>query len=357
MTRSTVAVLFGGVSSEHEVSRRTAASVLENIDRERWDPLAIGITREGRWFLCPEGLSPASVADGSWEQDPGLRPAILSPDREHHGLWLFDGRAGWWRTRIDVIFPALHGKNGEDGAIQGLAQLAGIPLVGCGVAASALCMDKDLTKTLLTARGIPNARWLTVTREARDDEALAGTIGKELGWPVFVKPASDGSSVGVSRVQGPKDLSAALDTAFQSGRKVLIEEAVTGAEVECAVMGNHTGVETSSVLGEIVPKRALYDYEGKYLDGSTDLYLPARLPQEQSEAIKQAAIAAYRALECTGLARVDFFALADGSYCLNEVNTLPGFTSISMWPKLMMASGMTYPELITRLITLALEEG
>ncbi len=356
MTKPVVAVLFGGVSSEHEVSRLTAASVLENIDRERWAPLAVGITKEGHWFLCPEGLPPAAIADGSWEKDPNLYHIILSPDREHHGLWVFIGKGGWWRTKIDVIFPALHGKNGEDGAIQGLAQLAGIPIVGCGITASALCMDKALTKTLLTACGIPNAKWLCTTRETRDDAALAEQIPAELGWPVFVKPASDGSSVGVSRVEGPEGLPAALDEAFARGRKVIIEEAVKGAEVECAVMGNHTGVETSAVLGEIVPKRALYDYEGKYLDGSTDLYIPARLPREQAEAIRTAAAAAYRALECTGLARVDFFALADGGYILNEINTLPGFTSISMYPKLMMASGMTYPEIITRLLELALEE-
>lgn len=355
MTKPTVAVLFGGVSSEHEVSCLTAASILENLDRERWRPLAVGITKEGAWRLCPGDLAPSAVADGSWAADPGLRPAILSPDREHHGLWLFDGKEGWRLTRVDVLFPALHGKNGEDGAVQGLAQLAGIPMVGCGVAASALCMDKDLAKTFLSARGIPVAKWIAVTRESRDDAALAGEVEEKLGWPVFVKPASDGSSVGVSRVDSPEGLSAALDEAFRSGPKVIIEEAVAGAEVECAVMGNRGGAFPSAVLGEIVPKRALYDYEGKYLDGSTDLYIPARLPREQTEAIREAAVTAYRLLECAGLARVDFFALPDGGFVLNEVNTLPGFTSISMWPKLMTASGMTYPEILTRLIELALE--
>lgn len=357
MTKPVVAILFGGVSSEHEVSCLTAASILENIDRERWAPLAIGITKEGEWFLCHEEISPAQIADGSWEKDPDrfLFHVILSPDREHHGLWLFDGKAGWWRTRVDAIFPALHGRNGEDGAVQGLAQLAGIPIVGCGVASSALCMDKDLAKSLLAAQGVPVAKWLTVTQEARDDSALLGEIPGKLGWPVFVKPACDGSSVGVSRVNGPEGLSAALDAAFQSGRKVIIEEAVTGAEVECAVLGNPGRAVTSAVLGEIVPKRDLYDYEGKYLDGSTDLYIPARIPGEQAEAIRRGAVEAYRALGCTGLARVDFFALPDGGYLLNEVNTLPGFTSISMYPKLMTAAGMTYSELLTRLIQLAIE--
>lgn len=356
MTKSTVAVLFGGVSSEHEVSRMTAASVLGNIDRELWNPLAVGITKEGRWFLCPDTVAPAAISDGSWEQAPGLSRAFISPDQGDHGLLVQEGD-GWRSLPVDVIFPALHGSNGEDGGIQGLAQLSGIPYVGCEVAASALCMDKTLTKTLLTVHGIPNAKWLSVTRENRDDAALVKAIGEKLGWPVFVKPASDGSSVGVNRVDSPDGLPAALDEAFSRGRKVIIEEAVTGAEVECAVMGNFTDVTPSAVLGEIVPKRALYDYEGKYLDGSTDLYIPARLPEEQSEKIRAAAVTAYKALECTGLARVDFFALPDGGYILNEINTLPGFTSISMYPKLMMASGMTYPEIITRLLRLALDKG
>ncbi len=355
MTKPTVAVLFGGVSSEHEVSCLTAASILENIDRSQWKPLALGITKEGAWRLCHEEVPLAAIADGSWAKDPRLLPAVLTPDREQHGLLIHDGGAGWWRAPVDVIFPALHGTGGEDGSVQGLARLAGIPVVGCGVAASALCMDKDLTKTFLSGHGVPVAKWITVTRETRDDASLAAEITEKLGWPVFVKPASEGSSVGVSRAQGPGDLPAALEEAFRSGRKVIIEEAVTGAEVECAVMGNHGGAFPSDVLGEIVPKRALYDYEGKYLDGSTDLYIPARLPREQTEAIKKAAVEAYRLLECAGLARVDFFALPGGGFVLNEVNTLPGFTSISMWPKLMMASGMTYPEILDRLIRLALE--
>ncbi len=355
MNKNTVAVLFGGVSSEHEVSRLTAASILENIDRQRWNPLVVGITREGTWFLCHEGITTAAIADGSWEQDPDLSHAILSPDREHHGLLLLDGKAGWWRTQVDVIFPALHGKNGEDGSIQGLAQLAGIPCVGCGVAASAVCMDKALTKTILTASGIPNARWLCVTQEDRDEEALATAVTRDLGWPVFVKPACAGSSVGVSRAEDPDGLAAALDTAFREDRKVIIEEAVRGAEVECAVLGNAGAAIPSRQLGEIVPQRGLYDYEGKYLDGSTALYIPARIPEAQTEAIRQAARRAYQVLGCQGLARVDFFALEDGGYILNEVNTLPGFTSISMYPKLMTASGMEYSELLTRLIQLALE--
>jgi len=352
MNKTKVAVLFGGVSSEHEVSRLTAASVLQNIDKDRWEVLPVGITKDGRWFLYRGPVS--AIPDGGWEKDPGCVRAILSPDREHRGLLVEeDGR--WRRMAVDVIFPALHGKNGEDGTVQGLAALAGIPCVGCGVFSSALCMDKAAAKIVLTASGIPNARWLAVTREDRDDKALAERIGTGLGWPVFVKPARAGSSVGVSRAEGPGDLAAALDTAFREDRKVIVEECIRGAEVECAVMGNFKGPFAAPSLGEIVPKRGLYDYEGKYLDGSTDLYIPARLPREQAEAIRRGAIAAYQALECTGLARVDFFATRDGGYILNEVNTLPGFTNISMYPKLMTAAGMSYAELLTRLLDLALE--
>ena len=351
MNQKKVAVLFGGVSSEHEVSRLTAASVLRNLDRTLWEPVPVGITRDGRWLLYRGPVE--AIPDGSWENDPGCLPAVLSPDRGHRGLLTETGE----RVEIDVIFPALHGKNGEDGSIQGLAALAGIPCVGCGVLSSALCMDKDAAKVVLTAHGIPNARWLTVRLEDRDDGALAEKIAGDsgLGWPVFVKPARAGSSVGVSRVEGPDSLSDALDIAFREDRKVIVEEAIRGAEVECAVIGNFTDLFAAPSLGEIVPKRGLYDYEGKYLDGSTDLYIPARIPEEQAEAIGQTALEAYRALGCTGLARVDFFALPDGGHILNEINTLPGFTNISMYPKLMTASGMSYPELLTRLIRLALE--
>lgn len=349
MKQKRVAVLFGGVSSEHEVSRLTAASVLKNLDRELWEPLPVGITKDGRWLLYRGPVE--AIPDGSWEKDPSCVPAVLSPDRVRRGLLTETGE----RMEIDVIFPALHGKNGEDGTIQGLAALSGIPCVGCGVLSGALCMDKDMAKLVLTAHGIPNARWLTTRLEERDDAALAEKIGAVLGWPVFVKPARAGSSVGVSRVDGPDGLCKALDTAFLEDRKVIVEEAIRGAEVECAVMGNFADLFAANSLGEIVPKRGLYDYEGKYLDGSTDLYIPARLPGEQTEAIKKTALAAYRALGCSGLARVDFFALKNGGHILNEVNTLPGFTDISMYPKLMTASGMSYSELLTRLIQLALE--
>lgn len=263
---------------------------------------------------------------------------------------------GWQPRRVDVVFPVLHGMNGEDGTVQGLLELAQLPYVGCGVTGSANCMDKDIAKRLFAEAGIPVAGGFTVYRGEEPSPAeLTAKVEAELGWPVFVKPVNLGSSVGVSRACNGEELEAAMAQALRFDRKVLVEEAIRGAEVECAVMGNHHNAVASDVLGEIVPVREMYDYEGKYLDGSTRLYIPARIPGDQTELIRKTAVAAYRALDCRGLSRVDFFALPDGTIRLNEINTLPGFTSISMFPKLFMAGGYTYPRLLDRLIELALE--
>ncbi len=353
MNKTVVAVLFGGVSSEHEVSRLSVTSVLGNLDREKYSVVAVGITRDGRWlrFDGDEGL----IADGRWEQDADhLTPCVLSPDVLHHGL-LALGDAGWENLRVDVVFPVLHGRNGEDGTIQGLLDLAGIPYVGCGVAASANCMDKDIAKTILASAGVPVAKWITVQAEdfaGIDDLDLR--IREELGYPVFIKPANAGSSVGVSKASCKDDLRPAMYAAFKEDHKVIVEETLKGAEVESAVLGN-LHPKAAPAVGEIVPKRDLYDYEGKYLDGSTDLYIPARIPQAQAEALRETAVRAYRIMGCSGLARVDFFACPDGkSVVLNELNTMPGFTSISMYPKLFISSGMTYAQLLDRLIELGI---
>lgn len=351
--KKTVAVLFGGASSEHEVSRMSVISVLREIDREKYEPIAVGITRSGRWFKYDGDV--ALIEDGSWEQQTGtLCSCVLSPSRDHHGL-LVEGSDGRWSVlHIDVVFPVLHGRNGEDGSMQGLIEIAGIPYVGCGVMASANCMDKDVAKKLLTAAGIPTAHWITVKSDYQTKE-LHLRIIKELGYPVFVKPANAGSSVGVSRAGGLEELITALDLAFKHDSKVIVEEALHGAEVECAVMGN-SYPKAAEKVGQIVPLRGIYDYEGKYLDGSTKLNIPAEISEEQAEQVRSLAIRAYRALECMGLARVDFFALADGKQViLNEINTIPGFTSISMYPKLFVASGMSYSEVLTNLLELAEE--
>jgi len=349
----TVAVLFGGASTEHDVSRLSVSSVLRELDREKYEILPVGITRSGEWLLYSGDVS--LIADGRWEQPELTTPCLLSPVPAHHGL-MVQTPDGWQPRRVDVVFPVLHGMNGEDGTVQGLLELAQLPYVGCGVTGSANCMDKDIAKRLFAEAGIPVAGGFTVYRGEEPSPAeLTARVEAELGWPVFVKPVNLGSSVGVSRACNGEELEAAMAQALRFDRKVLVEEAICGAEVECAVMGNHHNAVASDVLGEIVPVREMYDYEGKYLDGSTQLYIPARIPGDQTELIRKTAVAAYRALDCRGLSRVDFFALPDGTIRLNEINTLPGFTSISMFPKLFMASGYTYPRLLDRLIELALE--
>ena len=250
----------------------------------------------------------------------------------------------------------MHGEHAEDGTIQGLFEMAGIPYVGCGVLASSTCMDKDVTHILLEAAGIRTAPYAALVRPqlARFD-SLEPSLREKLGYPMFVKPANTGSSVGVGKAKDRAGLLAALKEAFRYDRKVVVEKAILGAEAECAVLGNYTDA-AAAVVGEIVPHHEFYDYEGKYLDDSTDLFIPARIPKETSEAIRTAAVRAFAAMGCTGLARVDFFAERDGGIILNEINTLPGFTSISMYPKLFEAAGVPYPELIDRLIRLALEK-
>lgn len=354
MKKLVVAVLFGGISSEHEISRISATSVLQNLDKEHYIPVPVGITKEGVWFHFTGNID--LILNGDWEKDiSSLTPCILSPNPNHHGLLLLKKNGGE-PLSVDIVFPILHGKGGEDGTIQGLLDLAHLPYVGCGVAASANCMDKDIAKTILASGGVPVARWICLSAQnfAGIDQ-LDEQICKEFGYPVFVKPANSGSSVGISKAKNKEALRPAIYEAFREDSKVIIEETLLGAEVECAVLGN-ANPQTASLLGEIVPKRDFYDYHSKYLDDSTDLYIPARIPPQQAELVRKTALKAYQLLGCQGLARVDFFANPDGqSIVLNEVNTLPGFTNISMYPKLFLASGMTYPQLLNRLIQLGFD--
>lgn len=351
-----LAVLFGGVSSEYEVSLMSAASVLKNLDAEKYDIIRVGITRDGRWRLFEGELSLLQGED--WASPSCSVPAILSPDRGDHGLLVFREQ-GIERRRVDVIFPVLHGRNGEDGTMQGLFELSGIPYVGCGVLASAACMDKEFTHDILALHGIPIARFIAVKRESGETaEQVEGRMQQQgIGYPVFVKPANAGSSVGISKVHGRSELMQALETAFaeDSRGKALIEETLTGVEAECAVMGNSQPVAAADV-GEIEPLRELYDYEGKYCDDTTALHIPARIAKEAAASMRETALRAYALLGCEGLARVDFFILEDGRAVLNELNTLPGFTSISMYPKLFCHGGMSYSGLLDRLIGLAQEK-
>ena len=363
MEKIRLAVIFGGRACEHDVSIVSALQCMDAVNAEEYEVIPVYIARDGAWYTG----APLRKLETLRKFDPGMAGVTrVYPDvtagsgalltvTKKKGLFS-GGDELTVAARIDVAMPVLHGMNGEDGTLQGLLELARLPYVGCGVTGSANCMDKDIAKRLFAAAGIPTARGFTVYRgEVPSPAELAAKVEAELGWPVFVKPVNLGSSVGVSRACDAEELAAAMEEALRYDCKVLVEEAITGAEVECAVMGNHHNAIPSDVIGEIVPLREMYDYEGKYLDGSTQLYIPARIPAEQTELIRQAAVKAYRALDCRGLSRVDFFALPDGTIRLNEINTLPGFTNISMFPKLFMASGYTYPQLLDRLIELALE--
>ena len=347
-----LAVIFGGVSSEHEVSRMSVTSILENLSNERYEVHMVGITKEGRWLLYTGPVE--DILSGAWEQGP-VTPAFLSPDPSVHGLVaLRDGKAE--TIHVDVIFPALHGKNGEDGTIQGLFQLSGIPYVGCDTESSAICMDKAVTHSLLSSADIEQAHylWFYADRFDADPDTIKNKIQARLDFPVFVKPSSAGSSVGVSKVERFEDLDQAIRKAAREDKKVVVEEGITGQEVEVAVLGNRDC--DASIVGEIGASAQFYDYDDKYINGTSQLYIPARIPQEVSEKIRQTAVRAYRLLGCSGLARVDFFVTAgDNRVILNEINTLPGFTSISMYPKLWMAMGLSYGELLDKLIELALQ--
>lgn len=347
-----LAVIFGGVSSEHEVSRMSVTSILENLSNERYEVHMVGITKEGRWLLYTGPVE--DILSGAWEQGP-VTPAFLSPDPSVHGLVaLRNGKAE--TIHVDVIFPALHGKNGEDGTIQGLFQLSGIPYVGCDTESSAICMDKAVTHSLLSSADIEQAHylWFYADRFDAAPDTIKNKIQARLDFPVFVKPSNAGSSVGVSKVERFEDLDQAIRKAAREDKKVVVEEGITGQEVEVAVLGNRDC--DASIVGEIGASAQFYDYDDKYINGTSQLYIPARIPQEVSEKIRQTAVRAYRLLGCSGLARVDFFVTAgDNRVILNEINTLPGFTSISMYPKLWMAMGLSYGELLDKLIELALQ--
>ncbi len=345
-------VIFGGCSSEYEVSLRSSASVLRNIDREKYNVITLGITEDGAWYLYTGDID--SIENDCWLTDENTTPAVLSPDKKDKALIILNDEGAYEKVGIDVIFPVLHGKNGEDGTIQGIFELAGIPYVGCTPLGSAVCMDKAVTNTLADAAGINGAKWAAFTEtEYRDGNIDLAAIEKKLGYPIFVKPANAGSSVGISKAHNHMELLEALDVAFKNDYKAVLEETLVGREIECAVMGNDHPV--ASCIGEILPTAEFYDYDAKYVDNSTGLAIPADLPEEISEMVREEAVRAYLTMGCTGLSRVDFFLGEDGTVYLNEINTLPGFTSISMFPKLFGQVGVPYSELIDTLIEYAEE--
>jgi len=352
MKKLSVCVLFGGISPEHEVSLRSAESVLNNIDHEKYHVFPVGITKEGDWILFggdDYGMLPA----GTWQSHDGNRRATISPVHGQ-GLLSFENDCVV-RERIDVVFPVLHGAGGEDGAIQGLLEIAGIPYVGPHIAASAACMDKCMTKLVADQAGVVQADWLLVTRASFDHsaDATVEAVESRFAYPVFVKPAGTGSSVGVSKAKNREALLQALETALSFDRKVLVEEFIDGQEVECAILGNDTPM--ASVCGEVDSGADFYDYEAKYISDSSNLYIPARISDASAEQVRDTAVRIYEALGCCGLSRVDFFVQKDGRVVFNEINTIPGFTSISMYPKLFEASGIPYAELIDQLLQLAMD--
>ena len=348
-----LAVIFGGQSSEHEVSLMSATSILQNLDPEKYDVTMVGITKTGKWLLYTGPVE--DLTTGAWERGP-VTPAFLSPDPTVHGLVALRD-TGAQVIPLDVIFPALHGKNGEDGTIQGLFQLSGIPYVGCDTESSAICMDKAVTHSLLNTAGIEQAHYLWFYADRFDvaPDTIKNKIQARLDFPVFVKPANAGSSVGVSKVERFEDLDEAIRVAAREDAKIVVEEGIRGQEVECAVLGNREA--QASIVGEIGASAQFYDYDDKYVNGTSQLYIPARIDEAVSDKIREVAVRAYRLLGCSGLARVDFFVTEDDhKVVLNEINTLPGFTSISMYPKLWMAMGLSYGELLDRLIDLAFQK-
>jgi D-alanine-D-alanine ligase len=360
-----VGVIYGGRSGEHEVSLASAAAVFANLDPARYEAVGIRIEKDGRWTLPPRPpslVSAAAVIQGGGNEPvetaleahvvagPG-GDTLLTIDRDLPLQPVVSGLS------LDVVFPVLHGPYGEDGTVQGLLELANVPYVGAGVLASAVGMDKAVMKLVFAARSLPICDYQVVLKRDwhRDERAIMNTIATRLGFPVFVKPANLGSSVGISKAKHATELRAAMHLAAEFDRKIVVEAAVPAArEIECAVLGNDD--PEASVPGEIVPSREFYDYEAKYIDEGSKLLIPAPLKEAQAEEVRTLSIAAYKALDCAGMARVDFLLAGDsGLLFLNELNTIPGFTTISMYSKMWAASGVPYATLLDRLIALAIE--
>ena len=375
MKKLRVGVIYGGRSGEHEVSVASAASIIKHLDRSRYEPVPIRIEKDGRWTLAdkaPTAISAADVIDHvRLEAARPVRPGreahlvahpgedtVLAIERRKASSELDpSGAATVTGVGLDVVFPVLHGPYGEDGTVQGLLELANVPYVGAGVLGSAVGMDKAVMKTLFIARNLPVGPYMVVVRPEwhGDADAVTRRVTEELRYPVFVKPANLGSSVGISKAKSEADLRTAMELALQFDRKIVIEAGIVNArEIECAVLGNDD--PQASIPGEIIPSREFYDYEAKYLDDASKVVIPASLPDNEAREVQRLAIEAFRAVDCAGMARVDFFVTRDeGTIYVNEVNTIPGFTTISMYPKMWEASGLSYTALIDRLITLALE--
>jgi len=354
-----VGLVFGGRSGEHEVSLASATSVMANLDKEKYDVVPIGITKEGSWLLgvAPPWLLEAEQGAGHEEGleqstavtltgDPSLRRLIPVRGSEQLGA----------EGALDVVFPVLHGTYGEDGALQGLLEMANVPYVGCGVLGSALGMDKEKMKMIFSSVGLPVVEALTYRRNEweRSPEEIMDAVEQRLGYPCFVKPVNLGSSVGVNKAHNRDELAHAIRVAAEYDRKIIVERGINCRELECSVLGNDEPI--ASIVGEVVPSNEFYDYNAKYIDGKSHVIIPAAIPQATAEQVRRWAVQAFTALDLSGLSRVDFFLEKEtGQVFINEVNTIPGFTQISMYPKLWEASGLSYAQLLDRLVELAIE--
>ena len=353
MSKLRVAVVFGGRSAEHEVSLQSARNVIESLDKNKYEPVLIGIDKEGRWYLNEQSIQLLDAGDPKLIRLSGYDNEIaLIPNGTSSQIISLSNNNQL--GKVDVIFPVLHGPYGEDGTVQGLAKLANLPCVGAGILGSSVGMDKDVMKRLLRDAGIPIGKFVTMTASTRDVHTY-GSLSSSLGNVLFVKPANLGSSVGISKVRNVQEYVKAIDLAFQYDLKVVVEEEIKGREIECAILGNENPM--ASIPGEVIPLSDFYSYEAKYIDEhGAALEIPAKLPDHLVKRIQEISVATYKALECLGLARVDSFLTPDERIIVNEINTLPGFTKISMYPKLWAHTGIPYTELVDRLIQLAIDD-
>ncbi|SDZ19885.1 D-alanine-D-alanine ligase [Evansella caseinilytica] len=353
MMKRRIALIFGGKSAEHQVSLQSAKNIIEAIDKEKYEVVLIGIDRQGKWFLLDDPEHFLLHADD---------PSLIALNTSKHGIAFVPGENdhpfltfpnGGKLGKLDAVFPILHGSLGEDGSIQGMLRIAGLPYVGPGVLGSAASMDKEITKKLLSKSGLAVADYLCFSRAMKDAIKFEKAVAR-LGLPLFIKPANQGSSVGITRVETKDDFYKGIDHAFDYDHKIIIEEAIAGSEIECAVLGNEEPV--ASLPGKILPQQSFYSYDAKYLDQKgACLNIPANLSEDMVIEVRKLAVKAYQVLQCEGMARVDFFLTKDHNFIVNEINTLPGFTKLSMYPKLWEVSGISYRELINKLIAFAIE--
>lgn len=353
MNKLNVAVIFGGCSTEHDVSIASASTIINNMKSEKYNIIPIYITREGKWLMY-DGPSKENVKNIQWDKF-GVS-AVISPDRMHKGLLRIVGDKVKI-VKIDVVFPALHGTNAEDGTIQGLFEMAGLKYVGCGVLASSVCMDKSITKTIAKQLGVKQAEYLVVeSYELEELESICKNVRYKLGYPCFVKPANGGSSVGISKVKNKKDLEKAIPLAFLFDNKIVIEKAIIGRELECAVLGDGGNETQISCVGEVIAADEFYDYDSKYNNSDSKTVLPADISEKISNEIQEISLKIFRAVNGSGLSRVDFFLENETENIIfNEINTMPGFTNISMYPMLFEEKGLQISDTIDALINIALE--